>query len=86
MGLDQAAMNASVVMAVTNLVARRVPPSWRNELLPWVALVAGVVVVVGQDVSAGRPITLAAVLMGIVVGGTSTGLYSVGKEVLGTKS
>ena len=74
----------SVIVGFTALAARYVPPHLRDSVLPLVALVLGVGIMVLQVFQSGAGLSVAtlipAVYHGIILGGTSTGLYAVGME------
>lgn len=66
------ALQAGTILGLTGLIGKTLPDSWRDRLLPWVAMAIGcAVVVLPQYVD----ITLW--MQGIALGGTVTGLYAV---------
>lgn len=86
MDLGTATMYGGAVVGLTGLIARYIPENRRDGILPWVAVVIGVATVVSARLLSGEPVTPADVSVGIALGGSSTGLYAVGKGLVPKKS
>jgi hypothetical protein len=65
------------VIGLTEVIGKFVPETARDTVLPLLALIFGVVMTTVPKILAGDAATAEDVMMGIVIGGTTTGLYSV---------
>ena len=65
------------VIGLTEVIGKFVPEAARDTFLPLLALIFGVATMTVPTMLAGGVVTAEAVMTGIVIGGTTTGLYSV---------
>lgn len=72
------------ILGLTGLVGKFIDPLKRDKILPPVACALGIGIAVASQLSHGDPVTLAGVMVGVVFGGSVTGLYSVAKEMKAT--
>lgn len=76
MDLDILALQSGVVLGLTSVIGKFVPESFRDQTLPLVAMLMGILAVLGTE-----GVTLMLGFKGIVLGGTVTGLYGVAKDM-----
>lgn len=71
------------IIGLTALIGKTIPEKYkalRDILLPWVAMVLGVGTIAFPKYQAGELITVDDIQLGIVLGGSLTGLYAVVKR------
>lgn len=75
------ALQVGTILGLTAVIGKFVPDVWRDKGLPVVALAVGILAVFGTE---GVSIMLA--FKGIVMGGATTGLYAVAKDMKKTEN
>lgn len=78
--LAEVALASGVILGLTGLAAKVVPDGWRDRSLPVLACVAGVGAALAVQHSHGDAVTVIGAMVGIVLGGTVTGLYGAAKD------
>ena len=71
------AQQVGAVVGLTELFTILIPKAWGKYVNPWIAMILGVLAIVGPKLAAGEPATPEDVFAGIVLGGSVTGLYKV---------
>lgn len=71
----------AIVLGITEIAKKWVPEASHDRIIPTIALVLGVSVVCGAKLLAGEPVTLEDIGVGVILGGTTTGLYAVTKDI-----
>jgi len=84
--MENAIQYGGVIIGLTGYIARYVPTELRDSLLPLISVVLGVSIMVLQIAQTGAGFSAAtivpAVWQGVILGGTSTGLFAATKGIV----
>jgi len=69
------------ILGLTALLGKLIPENIRDKVLPPSACFMGVLLAVSSQLSHGDMVTVTGIMVGIVFGGSVTGLYSVAKDL-----
>ena len=84
--MENAIELGGVVIGLTGVIARYVPDEMRDDVLPLISVAIGVIIMMLQISQTGAGFSAATIIpalwQGVVLGGTSTGLFAATKGIV----
>lgn len=69
------------ILGMTALIGKALPDTLRDRVLPGIACLLGIGIALAFQMQHGEPVTIIGAMVGVVFGGSVTGLYAVAKNM-----